>query len=107
VLERESEAVRFDRSLLRAVGRARRWSQQLLSGQFPSIGSIARRERIAPRYIRDLMPLAFLSPEIVKAIVEGRQPADLFHHQPRPTSRCPTPLDRTAASTRSWPINSV
>jgi len=77
VLEAESDAVRFDRSLLRAVGRARRWAQQLLSGQFPSIGSIARRERIAPRYIRDLMPLAFLSPEIVKAIVEGRQPADL------------------------------
>jgi DNA invertase Pin-like site-specific DNA recombinase len=77
VLAGESGAVRFDRSLLRAVGRARRWSQQLLSGQCPSIGSIARRERIAPRYIRDLMPLAFLSPKIVKAIVEGRQPAEL------------------------------
>jgi hypothetical protein len=77
VLAGESGAVRFDRSLLRAVGRARRWSQQLLSGQFPSIGAIARKERIAPRYIRDLMPLAFLSPKIVKAIVEGRQPAEL------------------------------
>jgi hypothetical protein len=72
VLAGESDAVRFDRSLLRAVGRTRRRSQQLLSGQFPSIGGIARKERIAPRYIRDLMPLAFLSPKIVKAIVEGR-----------------------------------
>jgi site-specific DNA recombinase len=63
VLAGESVAVRFDRSLLRAVGRARRWSQQLLSGQFPSIGAIARQERIAPRYIRDLMPLAFFHPK--------------------------------------------
>jgi site-specific DNA recombinase len=77
VLAGESLTVRFDRSLLRAVGRARRWSQQLLSGQFPSIGAIARKEKIAARYIRDLMPSPFLSPKIVRAIVEGRQPGEL------------------------------
>ena len=43
----------------------------------PTIGAIARRERIAPRYVRDLLPLACLSPRIVDAIVEGHQPAEL------------------------------
>jgi DNA invertase Pin-like site-specific DNA recombinase len=77
VLPGENGAVRFDRSLLRAVGRAHRWRRQIETGQLPSIGGIARNERIAARYIRDLMPLAFLSPKIVKAIAEGRQPPDL------------------------------
>ena len=44
---------------------------------FATIGAIARRDRIAPRYVRDLLPLACLSPRIVEAIVEGRQPAEL------------------------------
>ena len=77
VLEGDCMATRFDRPLVKAVARARRWSQQLLSGQVPSIGAISRRERIAPRYVRDLLPLAFLSLRIVEAIVEGRQPPEL------------------------------
>ena len=32
---------------------------------------------MAPRYVRDLLPLACLSPRIIDAIVEGRQPAEL------------------------------
>ena len=77
VLEGESASPRFDRSLVRAVARARRWCDQILSGQLPSVGAIARNEHIAARYVRDLMPLAFLSPKIVEAIVEGRQPPEL------------------------------
>lgn len=77
VLQGDNSAVRFDRPLVKAIARARRWSQQLLSGEVPSIGAICRRERIAHRYVRDLLPLAFLSPRIVEAIVEGRQPPEL------------------------------
>jgi hypothetical protein len=72
-----AESNRFDRPLIKAVARARRWSNQVLSGQVPSIRAIARQERIAPRYVRDLLPLAFLSPRIIEAILEGRQPPDL------------------------------
>jgi hypothetical protein len=68
VLHGETGAVRLDRALLKAVGRARRWRHQIESGQRSSIAEIARNERIAPRYIRDLMPLAFLSPKIVQAM---------------------------------------
>ena len=77
VLEGNCKASRFDGPLIKAVARARRWSRQLFSGEIPSIRSIARQERIAPRYVRDLLPLAFLSPRIVEAILEGRQPPDL------------------------------
>jgi site-specific DNA recombinase len=77
VLAGESASLRFDRSLVRAVARARRWRRQIETGQLPSIGAVARNEHIAPRYVRDLMPLAFLSPRIIEAILEGRQPPEL------------------------------
>ncbi len=77
VLAGESAALRFDRSLVRALARARRWRRQIETSQLPSIGAIARNEHVAARYVRDLMPLAFLSPEIIEAIVEGRQPPEL------------------------------
>jgi DNA invertase Pin-like site-specific DNA recombinase len=77
VLEGDCEPSRFDRPLIKAIARARRWSKQLLSREIPSIREIARQERIAPRYVRDLLPLGFLSPRIVEAILQGHQPADI------------------------------
>jgi hypothetical protein len=77
VLDGHCRTNRFDRPLIKAIARARRWSKQLLSKEAPSIRAIARQEQIAPRYVRDLLPLGFLSPRIVEAILEGRQPPDL------------------------------
>jgi site-specific DNA recombinase len=73
----EHERSRFNRPLIKAVARARRWSKQLISKEVPSIRAIARQEQIAPRYVRDFLPLGFLSPRIVEAILEGRQPPEL------------------------------
>jgi hypothetical protein len=42
-----------------------------------SIDELARREGIDRRSVRRLLPLGFLSPRVVEAIVEGRQPPDL------------------------------
>ena len=53
VLQGDCKPSRIDRPLIRAVARARRWSHELLSGQMPTIDAIARREQIAPRYVRD------------------------------------------------------
>lgn len=77
VLESDSTPSRVDLPLLKAVARARRWSQELLSGQFRSVGELAKRESIDRRSVRRLIRLGFLSPQIVEAITEGRQPADL------------------------------
>jgi hypothetical protein len=38
---------------------------------------LAQRDGITRRYIRRLVDLAFLSPQLVEAILQGRQPADL------------------------------
>lgn len=66
-----------DRALVRAIVQARRWQTMLASGEAASIQDIATRERICPIYTGELLPLAFLAPDLVEAILDGRQPARL------------------------------
>jgi site-specific DNA recombinase len=77
VLEGDAAAVRVDLPLLKAVARARRWSQELIAGRVQSVSEIARREELDRRSVHRLLRLGFLSPRIVEAIAEGRQPPDL------------------------------
>jgi site-specific DNA recombinase len=46
-------------------------------GRAQSVTEIAGREGIADRYVRRVMRLAFLAPEIVEAIAAGSQPPEL------------------------------
>ncbi|MGH7780576.1 MAG: recombinase family protein [Candidatus Binataceae bacterium] len=77
VLEGDATPARVDLPLLNAVARARRWSLDLISGRVQSISELARREQLDRRSVHRLLRLAFLSPRIVEAIAEGRQPPDL------------------------------
>jgi hypothetical protein len=77
VLQGDSNPTRVDLPLLKAVARARRWSDELLSGRVRSVDELAKRERLDSRSVRRLIPLGFLSPRIVEAITEGRQPVEL------------------------------
>lgn len=64
-------------ALLTAIARARRWINDLRQGRIASFAEIARQEGQVERHIRLLAPLAFVSPRIILAIVEGTAPADL------------------------------
>jgi hypothetical protein len=63
---------KIDPTLLRALARGRQWFQELVSGTGAFAREIAAREGVNERYVRRLIPLAFLSPRIVEAIIEGR-----------------------------------
>jgi DNA invertase Pin-like site-specific DNA recombinase len=60
--------------LLAAIGKARRWLDELTSGRTPDIEALAAREDRSPRSAAMLLSLAFLAPDLVKAIVENRMP---------------------------------
>jgi site-specific DNA recombinase len=64
-------------ALLIAMAKARQWIDDLAHGRAASLAVIARREGRAERYIRLLAPLAFVSPRIVSALLDGTAPADL------------------------------
>jgi len=70
-------AGKVDPVLFKEVARAHRWFEALLSGRAASLEGAATLEGIDRSYISRLLPLAFLSPNIVEAIVRGNQPANL------------------------------
>jgi site-specific DNA recombinase len=66
-----------DLSLLKAVARAHRWFDEISTSNARSLAAIAAREGLNVRYVGRLIRLAFLAPDIVESIVEGRQPTTL------------------------------
>lgn len=45
------------------------------------MAELASVKEVSDRYLSSLLPLAFLAPEIIEAIVAGGQPADLTAHR--------------------------
>jgi site-specific DNA recombinase len=63
--------------LLVAIAKACRWMNELVEGKAASTDTIAIREKMGERNVRKLLPLACLSPAIIRAIADGQAPADL------------------------------
>jgi hypothetical protein len=68
---------RIDGALLKALARGFRWRKLLEKGDFATIEEIAVAENINPSYISRLLRMTLLAPEIVEAILVGRQPEGL------------------------------
>ena len=68
---------RCDPALIKAIARGRAWFEELAIGRVRSLHELAKRDGISRRYIRRLIGLAFLSPELVEAILQGRQAVEL------------------------------
>ena len=64
---------RTDNTLIKALARAFRWKKMLESGEFTTINELAEHEGIAPSYMTRVMRLTLLAPDIVEAILDGRQ----------------------------------
>ena len=63
-----------DPSLVKAVARAFRWRRMLESGDFGTMNELAAAEKINPSYVSRMLRLTLLPPEMVEAILDGRQP---------------------------------
>src|ERR1700737_1068152 len=73
----QKHSSRCDPALIKAIARGRAWFEELVSGRARSLQELAKRDGISRRYIRRLIGLAFLSPELIEAILQGRQPVAL------------------------------
>jgi hypothetical protein len=62
-----------DNTLVKALARAFRWKRMLESGEFATIAELAEREGIATSYVTRVMRLTLLAPDLVEAIVHGKQ----------------------------------
>ena len=66
-----------DNTLVKALARAFRWKRMLDSGEFATIAELAEMEGIAFTYMARLLRLTLLAPDIVEAILDGRQRPEL------------------------------
>ena len=65
---------RPDETLIRALARAHRWKRMLEEGRYRSAGELAEAEGITRSFVNRLLRLTLLAPDIVEAILDGRQP---------------------------------
>jgi hypothetical protein len=68
---------RPDETLVKALVRAHRWRRRIESGQAKSITDLAEQEGVTDAYVCRLLPLTCLAPDIVEAVLDGRQPKGL------------------------------
>ena len=72
-----SQTPKTDSTLVKALARAFRWKRMLESGEFATIGELAEREGVAFTYMARVLRLTLLAPDIVEAILEGKQSSDV------------------------------
>lgn len=64
---------RPDDALVKALERAFRWKRMLDSGEFATIAELAACEKITLSYLTRVLRLTLLAPDLVAAILDGRQ----------------------------------
>jgi hypothetical protein len=65
---------RQDITLIKAVARAFRWRRMLESGRCGTLAELAEAEKINASYVSRVLRLTLLAPDLVDAILDGRQP---------------------------------
>ncbi len=68
---------RADQALVLSIARARSWMRAMRRGEYADTAEIARRFDLSNPHVRRILRFSFLAPDIVEAIVEGRQPRSL------------------------------
>ena len=70
--------VNINNQLIKAIAKSHYWNNLLISGQVKSNTEIQKMENFSSlTYVRNILNLRFLSPDIVEAILAGTQPKDL------------------------------
>jgi len=65
---------RGDPALVKALARAHRWRRMLEAGEHSTVREMAKAEKVNETYISRALRLTLLAPEVVEAILNGRQP---------------------------------
>ena len=72
-----SPRTRIDSTMIKAIARGFRWRKLLETGVYGTIEEIAAAEKINSSYVSRLLRMTLLAPDIVEAILDGRQPAEM------------------------------
>ena len=79
---------RTDPALLRMLARGYQWFGELASGKVSSTRQIAMREGLSDSYVRHVVPLGLLAPELVESICAGNRPPVFRPNGSRRSAAC-------------------
>jgi hypothetical protein len=68
---------RVDNAMVKGLARAFRWRKMLDQGVHATLEDLARAKGVHATYVSRVLRLTLLAPEIVEAILDGRQPAEM------------------------------
>jgi hypothetical protein len=66
-----------DLKAVQAIVRARHWASELCEGTYDSVEDLAASAKLNPKVVRKQLRLAFLAPEILEAILNGKRGCSL------------------------------
>jgi site-specific DNA recombinase len=89
VVDGPRDSAPADASLVRLLIRAQKIGRRLFETGAPTLEEIAREEGIAPSYATRVVRLTFLAPDIVAAILAGKQPPELTANKLMADTRLP------------------
>ena len=67
----------IDNAMIKLLARGHRWHRKLFDGTHASIEDMAKSENLSPSFVSRILRLAYLSPTVVEAILDGKYPAQL------------------------------
>jgi hypothetical protein len=79
----------YDANLVRTIAAACAWFEEVVGGQISTLQDLAAREGRPATELSRLLPLAFLSPALIAAILAGRQPPQLTAERLKRLSKLP------------------
>ena len=73
----EKKKTNYDQALIKAFAKAYKWQEMLKKDCHMTYSKIALKERVTASYVSRILRLNQVAPDIIKAIIEGRQPREL------------------------------
>ena len=77
VLDGDDTSAAIDSVMVKGIAQAHAWAEELFSGKADSLVELVERHKVSEGYLKKLMPLAFMAPNIVTSILVGKQPDGL------------------------------
>lgn len=76
-IPKDDEKPHYDQVLIKAFAKAYKWQQILSNDPNMSCSKLAAKEKVTTGYVSRILRLNQVAPDVVKAIIEGRQPREL------------------------------
>lgn len=76
-IPKDEEKPNYDQVLIKAFAKAYKWQKILSNDPNMSCSKLAAKEKVTTGYVSRILRLNQVAPDIVKAIMEGRQPREL------------------------------